>query len=80
VFLGAAWVPIGLALAAYLTIRGRLGLASLAAAPYWFGYYLVFVLLEMGTTPGREEPPVGEPWRLRRDLAMSRPASPVPTD
>lgn len=42
---GQAWVPISLALAALLTIRGHIGLASLFAQPYWFGYYLLFGLL-----------------------------------
>lgn len=41
------WVPIGLALAAWLTWKGRLGYASLAASPYWLPYYLLFALLEL---------------------------------
>jgi uncharacterized membrane protein len=45
-WLGIAWVPIGLVLAGWLTLRGRLGLASLAASPYVFPYYLLFLLLE----------------------------------
>jgi hypothetical protein len=45
-FIGLAWVPIGLALAAWLTLRGRLGLASLAASPYLFPYYLLMGILE----------------------------------
>lgn len=45
-FIGAAWIPIGLAIAAVLTRRGRLGLASVAASPYWLPYYLLFALLE----------------------------------
>lgn len=45
-WIGAAWVPIGLALAGWLTLRGRLGLASLAASPYLFPYYLLMAILE----------------------------------
>lgn len=44
--IGLAWVPIGLAIAAYCTWRGRLGLASLAASPYWLPYYFVMLFLE----------------------------------
>ena len=52
--IGLAWVPIGLALAAVLTWRGRLGLASLAASPYWLPYYFLVLFLEW---PGRPDPP-----------------------
>ena len=44
--LGIWWAPIGLGLAAALTWRGRLGLASLAASPYWLPYYFVLLFLE----------------------------------
>lgn len=44
--IGWFWIPIGLALATWLTFRGRVGLASLAASPYWLPYYLLFVLLD----------------------------------
>ena len=56
-WIGFAWVPIGLALAAWLTWRGRLGFASVAASPYWFGYYLLMLFLEVspgGGDRGRE--------------------------
>jgi len=46
-WIGGWWVLIGLPLAAWLTIRGRLGLASLAASPYLLVYYLGFALLEL---------------------------------
>lgn len=46
-FIGLWWLPIGLPLAAYLAWKGRLGLASLAASPYWLGYYVLFSLLEL---------------------------------
>lgn len=45
-WIGLAWAPIGLALAAWLTVRGRLGLASLAASPYLFPYYLLMGILD----------------------------------
>jgi hypothetical protein len=49
--IGWAWVPIGLISAAVLTIRGRLGLAALAASPYWLPYYFLFPLLELRRHP-----------------------------
>ena len=52
--MGIAWAPMGLALAAVLTWRGRLGLASLAASPYWLPYYFLVVFLEW---PRRQQPP-----------------------
>ena len=45
-FIGYFWVPIGAALAIWLTIRGRLGLASLAISPYWLPYYFLMLVLE----------------------------------
>lgn len=49
--IGAWWVPIGLVLAAWFTIRGRLGLASVAASPYWLPYYLLMLILEFVRPP-----------------------------
>jgi len=46
-WIGGWWVLLGLPLAAWLTMRGRLGLASLAASPYLLMYYLLFGLLEL---------------------------------
>lgn len=48
-YIGVAWVAIGLPLAAWLTWKGRLGLASLAVSPYWLPYYLLMILLEVPT-------------------------------
>ena len=45
--IGAVWVVIGVPLALVLTRIGRLGLAGLAASPYWLPYYLLFLLLEL---------------------------------
>lgn len=47
------WIIIGAALAAWLTWRGRLGLASMAASPYWLPYYLIMSLLEIAQTRRR---------------------------
>jgi hypothetical protein len=47
-FIGVAWVPIGLALAAWLTWKGKLGLASLAASPYWLLHYFLMLMLDTG--------------------------------
>lgn len=45
--LGAWWAPVGILLGAWLTWRGRLGLASLAVMPYLFAQYLLMLLLEL---------------------------------
>lgn len=45
--IGVAWVVIGIPLALVLIRFGRLGLAGLAASPYWLPYYLLFLLLEL---------------------------------
>lgn len=46
-FLGGAWIPIGLLLAALLTWRGHPGFAALVANPYVLPHYLLFALLEL---------------------------------
>lgn len=46
--IGWTWLPIGMALAAWLTWKGRVGLASIAASPYVLPYYLLFAVLELG--------------------------------
>ena len=46
-FIGLVWVVVAFPAAAWLTLRGRLGWASLLAAPYWLPYYLVMPLLEL---------------------------------
>jgi hypothetical protein len=45
--IGALWIPIGLALGAWLTWRGNLGLAALAVSPYWLPYYFLMLVLEL---------------------------------
>jgi hypothetical protein len=46
-FLGPWWIPIGLVVGGWLTIRGRLGWASLLVSPYILPYYFLMVLLEL---------------------------------
>ena len=46
-WIGVAWIPIGVALAGWLTWRGRLGLESLAVQPYLLPPYLLMLLLEL---------------------------------
>lgn len=41
------WLVIGIPLAAWLTTKGRVGFASLAASPYWLPYYLLMPMLEL---------------------------------
>jgi hypothetical protein len=45
--IGPLWVGVGLIAAAVLLSNRRVGLASLAASPYWLGYYLLMLLLEL---------------------------------
>lgn len=46
-FIGQWWLILGLPLAAWLTVRGRVGWAALAASPYWLPYYLLMPVLEL---------------------------------
>jgi hypothetical protein len=46
-FLGAAWLVVGVPLAAWLTLRGKLGWASLAISPYLLPYYFQMLGLEL---------------------------------
>jgi hypothetical protein len=45
--IGWAWVPVGFALAAWFTWKGRIGLATLFASPYWLPYYMLMPMLEL---------------------------------
>ena len=51
--IGPAWVIIGLPLAAWLAVRGRLGLASLLASPYWLLHYPLLALVPAPVGVGR---------------------------
>ena len=55
-FIGRAWIPIGVVLATWLAIRGRVGLAALAISPYLLPHYLLFALLDLPRT-GTSRPP-----------------------
>ncbi len=46
-FIGPAWLIVGLPLAAWLTMRGRLGWASMAISPYLLPYYVQMLGLEL---------------------------------
>lgn len=46
-FVGLTGALVALPVAAWLTWRGRLGWASLLAAPYWLPYYLLMPVLEV---------------------------------
>lgn len=48
---GAWWLMIGFPLAVWLTIRGRLGWASMAISPYLLPYYLQMLGLELVRRP-----------------------------
>lgn len=45
--MGAAWIPIGVALAAGLMWKGWLGIASIVIGPYLFPYYMLMGLLDV---------------------------------
>lgn len=54
-FVGTAWLLIGVPLAAWLTIRGRIGWASMAVSPYLLPYYVEMLGLEfVRSGPERE--------------------------
>jgi len=53
-FLGVWWLLIGLPLAAWLTLRGRLGWASMAVSPYLLPYGLQMLGLELVRPQDRE--------------------------
>jgi hypothetical protein len=71
VLVGGVWPLVGLPLAAWLVMRDHIGLASLAASPYWQPYYLLMVLLEVVDPPSRESP--------RTRLAGTACRDPAPT-
>ena len=68
-WIGAAWVPAGLLLAAWATWRGHLGLASLAVSPYLIHYYAIFALLELRQTVE---------MRMKPGMSAAAPPAPAP--
>lgn len=69
--IGLVWLPMGVAIGIWLTLRGRLGLASLAISPYWFPYYLQVLLLEL--VPWQDRVAVERRPDQRRYLTALRP-------
>jgi hypothetical protein len=58
---GMAWMVVGIPMAIWVTYRGRLGLASLLAQPYWFAYYFLMLALDIGRAEIADRThPVGE--------------------
>lgn len=49
--IGAAWLIVGVPLAAWLTVKGRVGLAGLAVSPYVLPFYLLILLWEWSPSP-----------------------------
>lgn len=60
-FMGAAWLVVGLPLAAWLTVRGRLGWASMAISPYLLPYWVQMLGLELVRPHAGHEPA----WRAQ---------------
>jgi len=54
-FLGPAWLLVGVPLAGWLTLRGRVGWATMAISPYLLPYYVQMLGLEM-VVPGPMQP------------------------
>ena len=52
---GAAWLIIGVPLAAWLTLKGRVGWAGLALSPYVIPQYLLSILWELSAPSDQGE-------------------------
>jgi hypothetical protein len=63
--LGWWYAPIGLVLAAWLTVKGRLGIASVVVQPYWLSHYFIMLLLELLAKPAEREVVLVEASRRR---------------
>lgn len=50
------WALVFLPISAWLTIKGRLRLASLAASPYLFPFYLLMGFLDLSRPADRQAP------------------------
>lgn len=53
--IGGMWPFLGVVLAVLLAFRGRVGLASLAASPYWLGYYLLMAFIDARDVGPRQD-------------------------
>ena len=69
--IGVLWVPIGAVLAVWLTVRGRLGLASLSISPYWLPYYFLMLILEAVKPNPAPRPGAARPRRAGASRADS---------
>lgn len=67
--LGTWWLPVGAILAIVLTVRGRIGLASMAASPYWLPQYLLMTLLELARPKRRTTAPESPAVPMEEDPA-----------
>ena len=65
-FVGIAWLAVGVPLAVWLTIRGRLGWASMAISPYLLPYYVQMLGLELLRTVAY--PPIRATSRSTRSI------------
>lgn len=52
-WIGGWWAPLAVVLAAWLTWKGRIGLASVTVQPYLIPNYLIMALLDMPGVPRR---------------------------
>lgn len=70
--IGPWWYPIGFGLAAWITTRGRLGVASFLASGFWSLHYALMLLLEL--RPPREQPDaeMAAPGPVSNDVAAVR--------
>ncbi len=75
-FLGPAWLLIGVPLAAWLTMRGRIGWATMAVSPYLLPYYVQMLGLEMVRPSPSPPRAIGRPSRSWPRVAqdVDRPA------
>lgn len=59
-FIGIWWLALGVPLAAWLTWKGRVGLASLTVSPYVFPYHLMIGLLDLRLISSAHQTASGE--------------------
>jgi hypothetical protein len=72
-FVGAAWMIVGVPLGLWLTLRGRLGWASMAISPYLLPYWVQMLGLELvrPATRSASEPTDGDSTISARDRGGS---------
>jgi hypothetical protein len=69
-FVGSWWLLVGLPFAAWLTIRGHVGWASLCVSPYWLPYYLLMPVLELHWLQQWREVPSAGTGHLQTVVSM----------